>query len=175
MTDATKAISLQEAVKAHSVTGDLDADNIVKTAKTFEAFFYPNNPAAPAQTSSRPTPPAPAKAVPGAKNKTPAERAAANKTTAAPAGEDAAAAAAVAEGTAAAAAEDAAGDAEPAGPTKQDVGDVVAKLLAANKRADAQNLLKKFKATSVSGVKPADYAAFIEEGSALLGDADLTA
>jgi cell division septation protein DedD len=57
---------------------------------------------------------------------------------------------------------------EPEGPTKEDVGKSVEAMLAANKRKEAIALMKKFKATSVSSLDKADYAAFLEESEAIL-------
>lgn len=56
----------------------------------------------------------------------------------------------------------------PAGPSKADVGLAVEKMLGANKRTEAVNLMKKFGASSVSTLKDSDYAAFIEASDAIL-------
>ena len=62
-------------------------------------------------------------------------------------------------------------EADPAAPT---VKSVVDSLLAAGKRDEAVALLKKFGATSVSGVKAAVADDFIAEGTAILNGEDLT-
>ena len=57
---------------------------------------------------------------------------------------------------------------EPEGPTKEDVGKTVEAMLAANKRKEAIDLMKKYKATSVSSLGASDYAAFIEDCESVL-------
>ena len=59
--------------------------------------------------------------------------------------------------------------------TKEQVGEIISKLLSAKLREEAIGLLKDFKATSVSGVKPADYEKFVAAGKVLLGQAALAA
>lgn len=54
------------------------------------------------------------------------------------------------------------------GPTREEVGAIVTSLLQAGKRDDAVALLGEFKAKSVSGVKEADFAAFVAKGQNLL-------
>lgn len=67
-------------------------------------------------------------------------------------------------------------DEAPATDTsKEQVGEIISKLLSAKLREEAIGLLKDFKATSVSGVKPADYEKFVAAGKALLGQAALAA
>lgn len=53
----------------------------------------------------------------------------------------------------------------------------IARLLKANKRKEAISLLKKYGAASVSGIKSKDFAKFVAEASALVGESedDLTA
>ena len=57
---------------------------------------------------------------------------------------------------------------EPEGPTKEDVGKTVEAMLAANKRKEALDLMKKYKATSVSSLDASNYAAFIEDCESVL-------
>ena len=57
---------------------------------------------------------------------------------------------------------------EPEGPTKEDVGKTVEAMLAANKRKEAIDLMKKYKATSVSSLDASNYAAFIEDCESVL-------
>ena len=67
-------------------------------------------------------------------------------------------------------------DEAPATDTsKEQVGEIISKLLSAKLREEAIGLLKDFKATSVSGVKPADYEKFVAAGKVLLGLAALAA
>jgi len=67
-------------------------------------------------------------------------------------------------------------DEAPATDTsKEQVGEIISKLLSAKLREEAIGLLKDFKATSVSGVKPADYEKFVAAGKVLLGQAALAA
>ena len=67
-------------------------------------------------------------------------------------------------------------DEAPATDTsKEQVGEIISKLLSAKLREEAIGLLKDFKATSVSGVKPADYEKFVAAGKILLGQAALAA
>ena len=67
-------------------------------------------------------------------------------------------------------------DEAPATDTsKEQVGEIISKLLSAKLREETIGLLKDFKATSVSGVKPADYEKFVAAGKVLLGQAALAA
>ncbi len=169
MSEATRAIALTEAVKTVGAEGD--AAKILAVAAQFHTFLQsdakPN-----ASTSLAPVhaePPknattktaAPAAAKPAAAKPAPAKKAPPAKT------EEQLAAEALAAAEAEQNAADAAGD---AGANKEAVGAVVAALLAAGQRNEAINLLKKFGASSVSGVKAEDYDAFVAEGNELLVD-----
>lgn len=58
---------------------------------------------------------------------------------------------------------------------KAAVGDVVSKLIAANRRPEAISLLAEYDATAVSGVKVEDREAFVNEGQTLLASGNLMA
>jgi len=64
--------------------------------------------------------------------------------------------------------EAAAKQAEPTGPTLEEVKDKVNELLQANLRKGALDLFDKYEAKNASGLKATDYAAFIEAADALL-------
>ena len=57
---------------------------------------------------------------------------------------------------------------EPEGPTKEQVGAAVEKLLASNKRKEAIALMGKYKATSVSSLDEKHYADFLEGAETIL-------
>jgi hypothetical protein len=130
---ATRAIALQEAVKAAGTSG---AETILEIAGLFHDFIIAGEQAA-----------APAVSKPTAEPKPPKAAAAVKPPKAEP---------------------------KPAPKTDMDevdpkgepdtVGNVVSRLIKGGKRDAAVALLKKYKATSVSGVKEADQAAFISEG-----------
>lgn len=177
MSDATRAVALSEATKL----GLGDAAATLTAAKAYNDFLTADNTPAAAAANPAPKTTAAAKATTPAKAATPAKTPA--KKAVAATAEDAAAA----EGLAAAADADAEADeAEEAAQaddgeipeTKEGVQAIIAKLLAANLRAEAIKLLKKFNAASATSVKEKDYGKFIAAGVALLpaeGDEDLTA
>jgi hypothetical protein len=152
-----RATSLVEAVK---IADEHDAETVLALADKFYAYITqesrPNNPqfAGPVVATNI-TPPAPVKAVP-VENATPApaKPAKAKPVKAAPAPKP---------------------ELPASDTSKEEVGEIVSKLLSAKLREEAIGLLKKFKATSVSGVAASDYAAFVAEGKQLLGDAALAA
>lgn len=174
MSEATRAIALQEAVK---VKGDSKSyADVLTAAKAFHEFMTADS--KPAQSMSTPgkEPAAPPPTKSAAK---PAAKPATVKPTVKPplkpvkSEEEAAAelqADADAEVAAETAAEEAAiGDeADPQAATIDDIGQVISDLLAGKKRNECVALLKKFGATSKSGVKPEDYGAFVQEGNAIL-------
>ena len=59
-------------------------------------------------------------------------------------------------------------DAQEAIATKEEVGEVIEAMLNANMRKQAVELFAKYKAKSLSGVKPEDYAALKEDADDLL-------
>lgn len=176
MSDATRAISLQEAVKAVGSAGDYKI--VLEAAKAFNTFMTTADavgakvsvpgaePAAPA--ARVPPKPVAAKPVAAKSPVKPVKAAKPVKT------EEELAAELIAEAEAEQAAEteaeQAADEAEGGGEgaTQDDVGQVISDLLAAKKRNEVISLLKKFKATSKSGVKPEDYDEFVAEGNELL-------
>lgn len=150
MSDATRAIALTEAVKVTTAAGGT-ADDALATAEKFHTFMQGDT--APV-AAPKPAAPKPAAKPAAAKPKQTEEQAVA-------------AATAVSEP-----------EGEPEGeqidePTT--VGGAVEQLLKRNLRPAALTLLKKFKATSVSGVKPADAEKFIAEAIVILAEAALTA
>ena len=58
--------------------------------------------------------------------------------------------------------------AEPAGPTKEEVGNAVQAMLSANLRDPAIKLMEKYKAKSVSTLDPTHYAAFLKAANEIL-------
>ena len=149
---APRAIALQEANKL----GLTDADSVLAAARAFVDFILagdvpspaPAQPAAPKSAAPKPVKVAKPVAAPEADPKVASK------------GKDAPEAAPEAD----------LGPANGA-PT---VKSVVDGLLAAGKRDEAVALLKKFGATSVSGVKAAVAEDFIAEGTAILNGEDLT-
>jgi hypothetical protein len=145
-----RATALVEAVKVHD-TGT-NADVVLATARAFYAFIV-SPPMVTGGTGTVPAPTAPvAKPVAVAK---PAKA----KPAPAPKPEP----------------EPEADEAPATDTTKEQVGEIISKLLSAKLREEAIGLLKDFKATSVSGVKPADYEKFVAAGKVLLGQAALAA
>lgn len=141
---ATRALALQEAVKYEISTSvgenacEVSVDHIVAAAEAFHAFIIAGEAAAPAAVVSKPAAePKPPKATKAAKpQEAKPEPTPAPKT-----------------------------DMDEVDPEEPDtVGNVVSRLIKGGKRDAAVALLKKYKATSVSGVKEADQAAFISEG-----------
>jgi len=59
-------------------------------------------------------------------------------------------------------------DAQEAIATKEEVGEVIEAMLNANMRKQAVELFAKYKAKSLSGVKPEDYAALKQDADVLL-------
>lgn len=158
MTEITRATALQAAAQVFAGTGR--PDTVLAAAETFHAFILTD--AAPEQVSSR--------ATTGAKTPPSLKAAPAKPAAAKPA--QAPAPAKVEQPPAAAEGDNA------YLPTKEGVGAIVAALIAkgAEGRKEAIGLLKKYQATSVSGVKESDYPEFVAEGSEILASlADLTA
>jgi hypothetical protein len=158
MSDNLRVIALQHAV-AVTKTGD----EALAAAGKFHAFLSGTAPAAAAGKAPAAT----------AAGKPAAGKAATGKPAAAATPEAKAAARLAAKNAAAAAAEDAAedpdaGEGEPEGPTKQEVGDAIKALMAANMRTQAKDLLAEFGAEALSGLAPDDYPAFIEKANELL-------
>ena len=132
---ATRALALQEAVKSP----DTDGLSILERAASYHNFVIAGE--------QPPNDTAPAVSKPTAEPKPPKAAAAVKPPKAEP---------------------------KPAPKTDMDevdpkgepdtVGNVVSRLIKGGKRDAAVALLKKYKATSVSGVKEADQAAFISEG-----------
>lgn len=162
MTDATRAIAIQEAGKL----GLKSAAEVVAAAKLYNTFITAENtpsatmiatPAADPAVTKATNKPAPAKAAPAAK----ATPAAAKK----PTPEQIAAAALAAADAEAATPETAetAETAEPEGYTEQSVKDAIGSLLDSGKRTEAIALLKKYGAASASGVKEDKREEFIAE------------
>lgn len=142
---ATRALALQEAVKYETSPTyaenacEVSIDHIVAAAEAFHAFIIAGEAAAPAAVVSKPAaepkPPKPAKAAKPVEAKpAPAPTPKTDMDEVDPEGEP------------------------------DTVGNVVSRLIKGGKRDAAVALLKKYKASSVSGVKAADQAAFIAEG-----------
>jgi hypothetical protein len=140
-----RATALVEAVKVHSTDTGVNADVVLATARAFYVFITSPAPEA-----------APAPLAPVAK---PVAAAKPAKAKPAPAPKP----------------EPEADEAPATDTTKEQVGEIISKLLSAKLREEAIGLLKDFKATSVSGVKPADYEKFVAAGKVLLGQAALAA
>lgn len=166
MSDATRVVALSEATKL----GLGDAAATLKAAQAYNNFLT-------ADTTPAAADPATVKAATPAKTATSAKAATPAKTPAKKAVAATAEDAAAAEGLAAAAeAEAEADEAEEAAQaddgeipeSKEGVQAIIAKLLAANLRAEAIKLLKKFNAASATSVNEKDYAKFIAAGVALL-------
>lgn len=138
MSEASRAVALAHAATVHYGSGD--AEGTLVTAELFHAFIGSNGEAnAPVKASSKPA----------------ATKTATKPTTkkAAPPEDDAAE-------------EEAAESGE--GPTKEEVGEAIEALLNANLRDKVIKLYAKFKAKSLSSVKPDDYAAIKQEAEDLL-------
>lgn len=139
MSEASRAAALAHAATVHYGSGD--AEGTLATAELFHAFVSGDGAAtAPAKTAAKA---APAKAPAKALAKKPA-----------PSAHDDAAEEEAAE----------TGD----GPTKEEVGEAIEALLNANLRDKVIKLYAKFKAKSLSSVKPEDYAAIKEAAEDLL-------
>lgn len=162
MSEATRAMALDQAVKiviAQCVKG---AD-VLPLAEQYNEFLTADSTnktagattAKPATTAAKPAAAAakPAAAKPAAK---PAKT------------EDDLANEAIAAQREREAAQDAAEAAGDGGPTKEQVGEAINAMLAANLRKEAVALLAKFGAKSVSGVPVEKYAELVEEAEGLL-------
>mgnify|MGYP005814760853 CR=1 FL=1 len=150
MSDATRAVALTQAV--HVVGAD-GGQAVLDLAAKFDAFLLGSD--APAKVSTPAKEPA-----------KPAARTAAKKTSAKTEDDlarDAASEASTDESEPEAPAE------QPYPPTSEGVQAVIAKMLQANKRKEAINLLKKFGAASATGVKAKDAAKFIAEALKVVG------
>lgn len=149
MSQQTRTTALQEAVKVASISGG-DAD-ILSLAEVFHTFLTSDDapaaaPAAPATPAPTPAKAKPAKGKPATKDPEPTPEPEADE-----ADED-----------------------EETGPSGDDVKAVISKLLEDGQRDELVALLKKYKATSFSGVKVADYPKFIAEGKQITSNANLT-
>jgi hypothetical protein len=143
MSEASRAAALAHAALVHQGSGDGPAT--LETAEAFHAFISPAADTAPAKTPAKTaTKPATTPA------KTPAK-----KPPPPPADDDA---------------EDETGEepSEDGEVTKEAVGDAIEALLNANLRDKAMGLFKKYKAKSLSGVKPEDYAAIKQDADDIL-------
>lgn len=174
MSQSTRVVALMEAVKLAALPGGSGvAASVVVAAERFNAFLEADTVAITGASKPGAEPPKPPPTPPAK----PAAAKPAPKPAAAPKPpaktEEQLAAEAMAAAEAEAAAEDAAAAAADTEATEEAVGEVITRMLAGGKRPQAIALLKKFGATSKSGVKIGDYAAFIAEGRAELGD-DLT-
>ena len=130
MSEASKAAALAYAATVHH--GSRDAESTIATAEAFHDFISgADKAAAPAPPAKAPAPPAKAPAPPA---KAPPKKAPP--------------------------AEEPEADADEDGVTKEQVGEAIEALLNADMRPQVMKLFAKFKAKSLSGVKPEDYAAF---------------
>jgi hypothetical protein len=139
MSEASRAAALAHAATVHYGSGD--AEGTLATAELFHAFVS-GDATAPAKS--------PAKAAPA---KAPA-KAVVKPSKAAPPDDDAE--------------EETEEAADTDGPTKEEVGAAIEALLNANLRDKVIKLYAKFKAKSLSSVKPEDYAAIKEAAEDML-------
>lgn len=139
MSPASRAIALQHAAAVHHSSGDPTAT--LETAEAFSAFIdgAAEEPAAPVKAAKVAAKPA----APAKKPKA-----------AAPVEDDAE--------------DEDSAEGEEGDATAEAVGEKVEELLNANLRDETIALFKKFKAKSLSGLKPADYAKFITGADDLL-------
>lgn len=137
MSEASRAHALQHAATVHAGSGD--AATTLETAEAFHEFIIggAEPAAAPVKVA------APAKGIVKAAAKAPAK---APKSTPV---------------------EDAEAEAAEGDVTKEEVGAAIEALLNANMRDEAKALFKKYKAVSLSGLKPEDYAAVKAEAEDL--------
>lgn len=163
--EAVRAVALSEAVKHHGDSAEPSI--IVKTAATFLAFL-----AGDAPTANRST----AGAEPSKPVKPALDAKAAAKAAAKAKAEEAAAAEALKKANAEAEGDEEGGEDAPTDafdPTDEaSVAGIVGALIKAEKRQDAINLLKKYKAKSQSELVAkgeATIAKFVSDGNALLG------
>jgi hypothetical protein len=164
MSEATRSIALAEAVKFDAPHQGSDATRIVAIATIFNAFIEGADvsvaeAAIPTVETVKPVAAKP-KTVTAPKKPAISEEELVAKSIARIAATEAA------QEAEEEAAKDAADKAESV--SRDAVALAVESMLKANKRKEAVALLKKFGATSVSTVKAADYAAFIEESEAVL-------
>lgn len=177
MSDATRAIALQEAVKVSGGKGDPAA--VIAAAEKFNTFMTadskPATVSVPGAEPAAPAPRVPPKPVkpptqlpPRKPPVKPVKAAKPVKT------EDELVAEAIAEADAEQEAADAAAaeaEGEQAeGATLDDVGQVISDLLAAKKRNEVIALLKEYGATSKSGVPAESYDEFVAKGNELLAE-----
>lgn len=146
------------------------ASNIVEKGTTAEATIQVANKFLAyitGETAPAGKPATPAPAAPAAKPAAPAAKPAAKKTAAKPTPPP----------------EPPADESEPEGEAeidytseagKEQVGALVAQLIAANRRPEAVKLLSEYDSTSVSGVKPGEREAFCNEARELLAAGDIT-
>jgi outer membrane biosynthesis protein TonB len=152
--DAMRAFAVGEAIKLHAGVAT-DAKTVIKTAKELMTYISPDAPpaqeaATPGKEPAKPTPPAPK----------PAAKAAPKKAAPKPAPEPEPETEETAEG------DDAIDYESDAG--KEEVGKLVAQLIAANRRPEAVKLLGEYDSTSVSGVKAGEREAFCAEARELI-------
>jgi hypothetical protein len=142
MSEASRAAALAYAATVHYGSGD--AEGTLATAELFHAFVSGDGAAtAPVKSPGKAAPAkSPAKALAKPSKATPAADDDATET-----GEEAA---------------------DTEGPTKEEVGEAIEALLNANLRDKVIKLYAKFKAKSLSSVKPEDYAAIKEAAEDLL-------
>jgi hypothetical protein len=163
MSEVTRAVALAEAIKFYSGQS-VGMAAITSAASFFEEFLMGQGVSSPptdekGTNASRSTPPVEGPKPVEAKPKKDTAAKAAAKTEAVLAAEMAARVKAT---------EDA------AGPSRQEVALSVEKMLKANKRNEAKELLTKHGATSVSSLAETAYAEFIAEAAEILAD-DMTA
>lgn len=164
--DAMRAFAIGEAVKLVGQGGD--AKKVVATAKELLAYISPAPTGDVKQPGAEPAKPAEKAPAPAAK---PAAAKPAPKKTAPakPAPEP--------EPPPADESEQPEGEAEidyTSDAGKEQVGALVAQLIAANRRPEAVKLLADYDSTSVSGVKPGEREAFCNEARELLAAGDIT-
>jgi hypothetical protein len=143
MSEASRAAALAHAATVHYGSGD--AEGTLATAELFHAFVSGDAAA---------TSPAAGKKAPAATTAGKKAPAATGKKAPPPADDDAA--------------EEEAAEETGDGPTKEEVGEAIEALLNANLRDKVIKLYAKFKAKSLSSVKPEDYAAIKEAAEDML-------
>lgn len=161
--DAMRAFAVGEAVKLAGPGGSVEI--VIATAKKLLAYISSEEPAGkPSAPGAEPPKPTPAAAKPAAPAAKPAAKKTAAKPTPPPAPEEP-------EG------EQSEGTEEidyTSDAGKEQVGALVAQLIAANRRPEAVKLLADYDSTSVSGVKPGEREAFCNEARELLAAGDIT-
>lgn len=162
MAQATRAVALQEAVKAAGAGKSVT--DILAAAEKFYTFIEADA-KAPATSNTPDKEPAAKKATPPAPPKKDAPaKAAPPKAAPAKTEEEVVAEATETE------AEETTEAAAPAA-TSKDCATVISTLIKAGAREKAVALLAEFGADTLSKVKPSDYAAFVEQGNNLLLEA----